>query len=176
MSPILRLVPAGRHECARRPLGPRDVHAWWFDGLGPFDLDGLTEDERARAAHYRAPDDLARFVLGRRRLHAVCATYTDAAVCHDRRGRPRVEGDELFVSVSHSGRVAVIAVARRPVGVDVERHTGKPPDPDLVRRFLSPRTLRRSAAAVEAAFLHRWVRVEALAKALGSGLNLGLRA
>lgn len=159
-----------------RQLGPRDVHVWWFDGLSPVDLDGLTDDERARAARYRAPDDRARFVLGRRRLRAVCAAYTDAPVWHDNRGRPRVEGDELFVSASHSGRIGAVAVARRPVGVDVERRTGEPLDPDLVLRFVSPWTLRRSAAAVEAAFLHRWVRIEALAKALGTGLELGLRA
>ncbi|MGH2934752.1 MAG: 4'-phosphopantetheinyl transferase family protein [Gaiellaceae bacterium] len=158
------------------PLGRRDVHVWWFDGLSPVDLDGLTEDEQIRAVRYSAPDDRARFVLGRRRLRAVCARYTDAAVWHDTGGRPRVEGDKLFVSASHSGPLAVIAVARRPVGVDVERRTGAPLDPELVLRFLPSWTLRRPSAAVELAFLNRWVRVEALAKALGTGLELGLRA
>lgn len=158
-------------------LGRLDVHVWWFDGLDTVSLDGLPEDERIRAGRYRAADDRARFVLGRRRLREVCASYTDAAVRHDADGRPRVDGDLLFVSASHSGSVSVIAIARRPVGVDVERKTGALPDPDLVLRLLPPRMLRRrSAAAVEAAFLRRWVRIEALAKALGTGLELGLRA
>jgi len=91
-------------------------------------------------------------------------------------GKPRLPGGELQFNLSHSGGLALIAVASdRPVGVDVERV-------DRARDFLAlaERALGQAdVAAVRAAaagdrsgvFYAAWVRHEARLKCLGPGLT-----
>lgn len=68
-----------------------------------------------------------------------------------RHGKPRLAsaGDELEFNLSHSGSLALVAVARREVGVDVERIRAKRP----------------------VDFYRRWADREARVKCLGTGLT-----
>lgn len=68
-----------------------------------------------------------------------------------RHGKPRLEApaDELGFNLSHSGSLALVAVARREVGVDVERIRAKRP----------------------VDFYRRWADREARVKCLGTGLT-----
>lgn len=95
------------------------------------------------------------------------------AVVDDRPVLPASTG--LFVSISHSGPIAVCAVADGPVGIDVEAPGGRPPRPSLIRRVCTPdeAALLETAADLEPAFLRLWVRKEAVSKALGQGLDAG---
>ena len=92
-------------------------------------------------------------------------------------GKPRLarEPERLAFNLSHSGRLALVAVARdREVGVDVERLK---PERDLLalaERALAP---EQAAAVREAAGAERvrlfyglWTRHEARLKCLGVGL------
>ena len=92
-------------------------------------------------------------------------------------GKPRLaeEPERLGFNLSHSGRLALVAVARgREVGVDVERVR---PERDLLalaERALAPEEAAavREAAEPERArrFYELWTRHEARLKCLGVGL------
>jgi phosphopantetheinyl transferase len=68
-----------------------------------------------------------------------------------RHGKPRLAspGDDLAFNLSHSSSLALVAVARREVGVDVERFRAKRP----------------------IGFYRRWADREARVKCLGTGLT-----
>ena len=129
--------------------------------LGAGAWGALSEEELARAAHILDPARRSRFVARRAALSAILATYAGRPVCFNS---------------SDSGDVAVVAVAARPVGVDIE--LGTP-------RRLAARIAQRMFAADERAALdalhgaarrrqfHRcWVAKEAYAKGRGRGLGM----
>jgi 4'-phosphopantetheinyl transferase len=79
--------------------------------------------------------------------------------------------DDLFVSMSHTDRLAAIAIARRPVGLDIEQLPTGDVDEVLVRRSFTEAELRSWARVAPSdrrtTFLRRWARKEAVLKALG---------
>jgi 4'-phosphopantetheinyl transferase len=94
-------------------------------------------------------------------------------------GKPHLATGRLQFNLSHSREVALVAVARAPVGVDLE-HPREFRAPDrLARRICSEReyaTLRqaggdRGVAGAQAQLLRLWVRKEAVVKGTGEGLG-----
>lgn len=148
--------PATRTQL--EPLDKDEVHVWHF-------------------ACHRAQ--------GRAPLLALLARYTGAeqtALVSGAHGRPRLaQGPAgLDFNWSHSGEVAVVALARGIVpGVDVEWVRPRPRAMDLARRFFHP----QEAAALQAlpagererAFLELWTAKEAVLKATGHGISFGLQ-
>jgi 4'-phosphopantetheinyl transferase len=131
----------------------RDVVVRWASVAGgPTDDEAIPERSRLAAM---TDDDRRRFVGARRLLHRVVAEVTgsDDVVLHQRcercggpHGRPTVTvGGQPgpHVSMAHAGDLVVVAVASNPVGVDVE------PGDD-----------------------RGWVRLEAVLKATGHGLDV----
>jgi phosphopantetheinyl transferase len=66
-------------------------------------------------------------------------------------------GTAVRFSVSDSGDLALVAIARREVGVDVEQIRERP-------------AAARAAPLGTRAFFERWTSIEATGKALGTGL------
>jgi 4'-phosphopantetheinyl transferase len=96
-------------------------------------------------------------------------------------GKPRLAGrSELDFSLSHSGGLVLIAVARgRRVGADVERVRARTDVLAIARGSLTARERRTIEApdtdeARRAAFFSCWTRKEAYLKGLGTGLAGGL--
>src|SRR5207244_2000937 len=97
-------------------------------------------------------------------------------------GKPALEfpeeGAALHFNLSHSGDLAILAVAAAEIGVDVERIAPRPSLERLAERFFSKREVQAfggvPAAFRSAAFYGAWVRKEAFLKATGLGLS-GLR-
>ena len=82
-------------------------------------------------------------------------------------GKPLLPGRREF-SISHSGTLAVIALADVPVGADIQQVR---PVPDAVpRRVLSPEERENGD------FFALWTRKEAVLKCLGTGLDRDLRS
>src|SRR5262249_57117992 len=87
-------------------------------------------------------------------------------------------GNGLSFSLAHSGDAVAIAVARRPVGIDVEREaTGcvcslapamHPDDTALAEALSEPER--------HAAIIRWWVRMEAVLKCAGTGIAHGIDA
>jgi 4'-phosphopantetheinyl transferase len=98
-------------------------------------------------------------------------------------GKPHLaDRSDLDFSLSHSGGLALIAVARgRRVGADVERVRPRTDVLAIARGSLSARERQAIASegtdgARRAAFFRCWTRKEAYLKALGVGLAGGLDA
>jgi 4'-phosphopantetheinyl transferase len=96
-------------------------------------------------------------------------------------GKPRLAGrPDLDFSISHSGGLALIAVARgRRVGVDVERVRRRTDVLAIARGSLSARERHAiecpgTDEARREAFFRCWTRKEAYLKAVGVGLAGGL--
>lgn len=78
-------------------------------------------------------------------------------------------------NLSHSGDALLIAVAREPLGVDIERVRSLSAPERLARRVFSPRELRTleelPASRQPRALLQAWTGKEAVLKARGVGLR-----
>ncbi|MGW7237418.1 4'-phosphopantetheinyl transferase family protein [Streptomyces sp. NPDC054804] len=141
---------------------------------------GLSQREFARAAvlsgRRRSSFVASRLLLRHAAAHALGAAPADIDVARAPEGRPFLRGcEELDVSVSHTGDLAVVALSRSGrVGVDVEsaaRTVG-----GLGEEVLTAPELAALAHLPDArrarALLRLWTLKEAYAKALGHGLRL----
>ncbi len=174
------------------PLAAGQCQVWWARlGDAHAGLAALLDPiERQRRARYRAEADQLRFLLGAATLRVVlgaCLGEPPAAVrvsracadCGEPHGKTRSAVPGLECSVSHSGDRVAVAVSRAgAVGVDVEE-IGRAGDVDaLIERVLHPREAAwaRALAPSEraAAFIAYWTRKEAVVKATGDGLRVGL--
>ena len=81
-------------------------------------------------------------------------------------GKPYIEGNPLFFSVSHSGDTAVIAISDKPVGVDLEVVRERKYE-SVLSRF-TPR--ERAEICSFSDFLKHWVVREAYIKLHGDTL------
>jgi 4'-phosphopantetheinyl transferase len=127
-----------------------------------------------RVAPGTAPADLT--------LRQVLALYLDEAaeeidLTKGEHGKPRLAGEppRLAFNLSHSGDLALVAVARdREVGVDVERVKAGRDLVALAERALAPEAAATVREATEPAraslFYGLWTRHEARLKCLGVGL------
>ncbi|MEV7597964.1 4'-phosphopantetheinyl transferase superfamily protein [Kitasatospora sp. NPDC089797] len=140
----------------------------------------LDPDERARARSALRPGLRRRFVLA----HAGTRILLGARLGRPpeqlrfRRGRwgkpAVVDASGLHFSLSHSGELALLAVAPRPVGVDVELvRSGRDVD-RLSRRFFPCPERELVARGGRPAFARLWTRKEACVKASGGRLTEGL--
>jgi 4'-phosphopantetheinyl transferase len=122
----------------------------------------LSPGERERAGQSPFAPRKRRYVARQGALREILARYlglppAQVPLARSNGGKPVVAGrDELRFSVSDSGDLALVAVARREVGVDVERVRGRP-------------VSDRSSLGTEA-FFERWTKLEAVGKARGTGL------
>ncbi len=167
------------------------VAATSSEGMSAAELDAfiarLPEAEQLRAAGMRLDSRRRAFVLGRTLLRSAVASLAgissdDVVVRIEPTGRPVLTGElsNYFVSIAHSGSHVVVAVARRQVGVDVERWRQSVPSPRLMARVCSPDELRALEVLNDtdraAAFITVWARKEAYGKALGIGIGFGLQS
>jgi 4'-phosphopantetheinyl transferase len=95
-------------------------------------------------------------------------------------GKPQLAGSPLRFNISHSGAVALIAVAQVEVGVDVELPRPRRTDA-IARRFYAPGEIERlfaigNAAARADAFFRLWTCKEAFLKVTGEGLSRSTRS
>ena len=145
----------------------------------------LSEEERARQSRLLREPDRAMFALSIAMRRLLLGRYLDVspeAVAFEtgHEGKPSLRqstADRLHFNVTHSGDVAIVAVARVELGVDIEEV--RPLD-DLAAlvRSLSPIERRAFDQLPHemhlAVFFACWSRKEALAKATGLGLTLPL--
>lgn len=182
----------------RRPLdvftlSRGNVHIW----RAALDLDAavarqlghtLSANELVRADRFHFAKDRRRFVARRGILRSILGQYLGAAPQNLRfdtnpYGKPalidQLGTDAVWFSLSHSGGLALIAVARaQEVGVDLEQLDNRVEVHQIARRFFAPReitairSLPRSDQAV--AFFACWTRKEAYIKARGQGMSIPL--
>lgn len=144
-------------------------------------VEWLSPEEKARGERaatellrrrFVARRGVARGLLGR----VLGRPPQEVHILHGEEGKPSVEDEsELSFSLSHSGPLALMALARcRRVGVDVEDRRPRKNIEGLVKRSFSRDEIGAFLALPEAvrteAFYRGWTRKEAVAKALGKGI------
>lgn len=111
-------------------------------------------------------------------VNAVRKKYPDAEVpvmySAGEHGKPYFNDiKNAYFSLSHSGSVVACAVSNAPVGIDVQSR--RKVNPALAKRFYSDSEYRAVIAEPEMMFNRIWARKEAVAKADGRGIAIGLK-
>ena len=171
------------------------MHVWKASVAGlsrcaPAFHDLLDADERERSGRFHHEADRLRHVVSHGLLRTLVGLYLDRPAASLRfaagqYGKPHLTGVDagrLAHSLSHSGDLVLIAVARRGnVGVDVEHWAPRLAGSDLDRLAASVFSAHECAAlrgldaeAHRAAFYAVWTRKEAYLKATGTGIARGL--
>ena len=179
-------LPAAEPGPKAAVLRDGEIHVWHGVIEAHLARDGVAPAEAARARRMGSAHRRREFLACRGALRRILA----AALGVDPLAVPIVEGAHgkpalapgspaapLGFNVSHSGGRYVIALARgADPGVDVERIRPRPRLDRLARRFFSPTEQRAVAAAPDPmeAFHRVWTRKEAVIKADGRGVSLGL--
>ncbi len=167
-------------------LSPQQVHVWRVgldrnsEEIHQFRA-MLSQDERKRADRFHFEPDRNRFIVGRGRLRSLLADYLQVApegieFQYSAKGKPMLANIEqnLHFNLSHSGGLALYAIASEPVGIDLEQIRSLSDAEQLAKRFFMPAEAEAIAALPmaqkQAAFLNAWTRKEAYLKATGDGL------
>lgn len=146
----------------------------------------LSTEERARAVEFWREEDRNTYLVTHvalRMLLGGCLGVDPARVpldrapcplCDGRHGRPVVRDNPVHFSLSHTGRLGLIALAAVPVGVDIEAVPGSGTvagvatalHPEEAAELMACRERERGVA-----FARVWGRKEAYLKGLGTGLG-----
>ena len=157
------------------PLRDPAAFAAAYDALPPF--------RRKRADAYRRPGDRLRSVAAFRLLQRALAEHgvphlDDGCLVFNEHGKPGLSSVGPEFNLSHSGEWVMVAVASRPVGVDIQCDDGRALD-GLARTVLSPAELvafyALPPALREEFFYARWTAKESYLKCVGSGISVDLR-
>ena len=147
------------------PLDRDEIHVWMI--------------EAPIGTSTRSLSAFSQVKLGR--LLASYADCRDApTILRSEHGKPYAPDlDGIEFNLSHSGRHALIAIARdQAIGIDIEAQGRRRSINDIAERFFAPAESRALRALPEesrdAAFLRLWTGKEAVLKALGEGLSFGL--
>ncbi len=90
----------------------------------------------------------------------------------DEKGKPKFAEDcGIHFSLSHSGSIAACAIASMPVGIDVQEI--KAPNMKLAEKYFTANELEGNDGSY-GWFMRIWARKEAVAKAEGTGVSIGL--
>lgn len=175
------LAPAGAVRLWLVRTAPRTAAD--SDGAGVLDA-----DELRRAAAFRFDRHRDRYVAAHLALRRILGERTASAPgdvrltrrpcpgCGEPHGRPALaDRDDLHFSLSHSGDLALVALAPAPVGADIEELVAAEVADELTA-VLHPRERAELAAldapsARRAAVARAWVRKEAYLKGIGTGLS-----
>jgi len=161
----------------------RGVHVYYADRRHLSEAlvaEWVTDDDQRRLTPGMHERRRSEYLAARALLRYAIAQHGDA---EERRlpigatpdGKPqRIAG--LEISVSHSGDIAVCAVASEAggaIGIDVE--TTEPTEgASIAQRYFTPSESRWVSADPDARFRQLWVLKEAYLKMLGVGLSGGL--
>jgi phosphopantetheinyl transferase len=137
-------------------LGKHDVHVWVVP------LDDPDKKRRRELAHLAERQVLGAY-LG--------VTPATVEITHGPAGKPRLAGDELQFNLSHSEKLALLAVTQTlPVGVDVQAPHPTASKPWFAKRICTPREYEHYLGDPRPEELLRlWARKEAVIKARGLG-------
>jgi 4'-phosphopantetheinyl transferase len=173
-----------------KSLAGDEVHVWCASLDRPPEhvarlSEVLSDNERERVSRFRSAFSRNEYLVSRGLLrtllgHYLCRKPERLIFSLGPQGKPVLPGEpELHFNVAHSGGFALFAVrGRGEVGVDLERVRPFENDMGLAERYFSPREVEvlrtlGPERRIEA-FFHTWARKEAVLKANGHGLALGL--
>jgi 4'-phosphopantetheinyl transferase len=175
-------------------LASGEVHSWCASLDVPAETSArlyatLTPDERTRSARFRFERDRQRFIVARGVLRDLLGRYLQTQpgqvrFVYNAFGKPDLSPEfagRLKFNLSHSGRLAVVAIATASdVGVDLEYIRAESDYAEIARRFFSAAEVDHLMALPSQlyaeAFFRCWTKKEAYLKACGEGLAIPLNS
>lgn len=162
-----------------------EIHVWRVEATDQIDdwVARLSQAEQDRAAKFRFAKDRRLFVTAHAALRSILAQYLSVSPLGIEfiiggQGKPRLTptcGTNIHFNLSHSSDRAVIAVASREVGVDVECIKDHFAFEEVAENFFTGRevaALRSLPSHLQRqAFYQCWTCKEAFLKAKGTGLS-----
>jgi 4'-phosphopantetheinyl transferase len=142
----------------------------------------LAPREVERFRSYKDPLHGRRWAAARGQLREVLGSALGIAPAqvqfrYASHGKPGVDG--ISFNLSHSGELALVALAQCELGADIERHKPRRWE-DIARRFYAPGEQERIFTAPDAeretTFFRIWSCKEAFLKCTGEGLSRSLRS
>jgi len=174
-------VPARDEAGEGDRVNPDEVQVWRIGLEAEAEPHTLSEEERERAARFRFERHRRRFIAAHAALRGILSRATGQPpealrFVSGPYGKPALEQSRVRFNLSHSGELALVAVALgRDVGVDVELVRPEIAGERIAERFFSPGEVAALRAQPEEgrveAFFHCWTRKEAFIKAKGEGLS-----
>jgi 4'-phosphopantetheinyl transferase len=182
----VRVLPALRAETNTPPRA--DELILWFGAPGAGDQPNLrnclSEDERARASSFRSAADRWAFAAAHAGLRILLGAMLASAPHElrfriDANGKPCLDhehhGAAVQFHISHARFCVAIAIAGRPVGIDVERRRALPDLMAVAQAAFAREDCDALAACSEPAaqqslFYRYWTLSEAFTKATGEGI------
>lgn len=148
----------------------------------------LSTDEQARADRFKIEAKQREFIIGRGLTRCILARllHLDPKALqfgYGPHGKPFLKqpdgGDALQFNLTHSHDWLLLAVTLgRAIGIDIEKQRVEVDIERLAERFFSPAEAvalsQLNADLQRAAFFRCWSRKEAVIKAVGRGVSLGL--
>ena len=147
-------------------------------------VQSLSDDEWQRAGRVHLERDRQRFLAGRGMLREILGVLlhlkpASFVFSYGAFGKPHiaapVAAPSLHFNLAHSDSIAVYAIAKHELGVDLERVRAMDEAEQIASRFFSLREERRlltlPAKQRLEAFFNCWTRKEAYLKAIGLGLD-----
>ena len=141
----------------------------------------MSPSRRARVDAQKQPDAKKRTLLGEMLIcELLCEDNISATVCTAENGRPYIEGEKFFISISHSDAFVAAALSDRAVGIDVEMI--KPISKRLLLRVLCDSEFDFVTSGAELSdtvtdkeilnrFFEVWTAKEAYFKKQGTGIT-----
>jgi 4'-phosphopantetheinyl transferase len=172
-------------------LADDEVHVWRITTDRPCELaelwKTLAADEQAKADRFRFDRDRRRAIVRRAAMRQILATYVGCRAgelnfAYERQGKPALAEEfsdsAVQFNLSFSGELALCAVGRAPLGIDVEFERQVENAALVAKHFFTSAEIawQDSADEPNRVFLHHWTRKEALIKATGSGLSVPLNS
>ncbi len=144
----------------------------------------LNADEKQKVDTFLRAELQQKYINTRGILRKVLGTYLnmkpqDINIKTAEYGKPFVDDSEIFFNLSHTGNKLVIAVSNvSEIGIDLEQLRGRKNLKGLVKKCLSTVEKKSWESLSEQQqifmFYYLWVRKEALVKAIGRGIAMGL--
>lgn len=164
----------------RPPALSRDaIHVWRLPEQAPVDaVAWLDAHESARLKAIVRDAHRIRWLTARAGLKQVLAGYLgttpdQVAISVPDSGKPELTGGPCF-NLSHTGGLALLAVAPQAVGIDVEACREVPRALGIAERVFDPDSVRRLCALHgtdrDTSFLQAWTAMEARQKCAGEGV------
>ncbi len=182
------MVGDGVSSRAAGSEGGTEAHVWTIalDARTsdiPVRFDTLSSEEVERCARYRHPVQRERFRVGRTALRSILSLYVgvppaELAFAYGSAGKPRLLGESPqapHFSFSRAEGLALLAVAPRPVGIDIASIDARFACAGVASAAFDRSEVQAWSSLPErfraAGFFKGWASREAVVKAEGTGLG-----
>lgn len=151
-------------------------------------MEWLSEEEKNKAERFVRQSDRYQYIVAHGFCRLILSRYVkqqphEIQYGQEQKHKPIVvlkpDSPTVHFNLSHAGKVAVVAVSNRPVGIDVEWMDASLVRVEMVEQFMSEQEkstfFRLPTSQQKEAFYRCWTRKEAYVKALGEGLFYPIR-